>query len=91
MCEIVSERSGKVRAEEGLLAGLLCSFPEEGIWQKRLVYSPSSVPVWRKEHLLLNCSVILYELAVAAAFGLVGELGMGEIKGCLPGLRHGNW
>lgn len=32
--------------------------------------------------------MILYELAVAAAIGLAGELGVGEIKGHLPGLRR---
>lgn len=43
------------------------------------------MPIWGKGHLLLNCSMIVYELAVAAAFGLAGELGMGEHKGRLSG------
>lgn len=45
------------------------------------------MPIWGKGHLLLNCSMIVYELAVAAAFGLAGELGMGEHKGRLSGVR----
>lgn len=31
-----------------------------------------ALTVWMKEHLLLNCSLILYDFIVAAAIGLVG-------------------
>lgn len=42
-------------------------------------------------HVLLNCSMILYQLAMATASGLVGRLGMGDIKGCLPRSSLANW